>query len=213
MAGTIQPYIGKRVLETGAGIGNLTRILCPRREYYIAADIDAEYLAQLRARFQHRPKMEVRRCDLANPADFAPLAGTMDTVVCLNVLEHVEGEMASLRNIYGAFQPGGRAVILVPHGQSIYGSLDTALGHSAATLTTNSAEDGAGRISGGAHSGLQPGLAPGLVREWPPAERKTIGRFQLRLFDSLIWLWRRIDPIMPWPSTSIIAIGVRPDGV
>ena len=56
MADTIQPYIGKRVLETGAGIGNLTRILSPRRERYIAGDIDPEYLARLRARFQHRPE-------------------------------------------------------------------------------------------------------------------------------------------------------------
>src|SRR5580658_1533608 len=129
MAGVIQPYIGKRVLETGAGIGNLTRILCPRRERYIAGDIDAEYLARLRARFQHRPKMEVRHCDLSNPADFEALAGAVDSVVCLNVLEHVEDEMAGLRNIYTALRPGGRAIVLVPHDQEIFGSLDTALGH------------------------------------------------------------------------------------
>ena len=80
MAETIQPYIGKRVLEIGAGIGNLTRILSPRRERYIAGDIDPEYLARLHARFQHRPKMEVRRCDLSNPVDFEALAGAVDSV-------------------------------------------------------------------------------------------------------------------------------------
>ena len=214
MADTIQPYIGKRVLETGAGIGNLTRLLCPKRERYIAGDIDPEYLARLHARFQHRPKMEVRRCDLSNPADFESLAGAMDSVVCLNVLEHVEDEMASLRNIYRALQPGGRAVVLVPHGQEIFGSLDAALGH----YRRYSRDDLQRKME---QAGFRVERILDFNRVSRPAwyvngrllKRKTIGRFQLRLFDSLVWLWRRIDPIMPWPSTSIIAIGVRPDGV
>ena len=70
MADTIQPYVGQRVLEIGAGIGNLTRILVPRRKCYVAADIDAEHLARLHTRFQHRPNLEVRHCDLAEPGRF-----------------------------------------------------------------------------------------------------------------------------------------------
>lgn len=212
MADTIQPYIGKRVLETGAGIGNLTRILCPRRELYIAGDIDAEYLARLRARFQHRPKMEVRHCDLANPADFEPLAGSVDTVVCLNVLEHVEGEMASLHNIYAALKPGGRAIILVPHGQEIFGSLDTALGH----YRRYAREELQRKME---QAGFRVERILDFNRVSRPAwyvtgrllKRKTISRFQLRIFDSLVWLWRRIDSLLPWPPTSIIAIGVKND--
>jgi glycosyltransferase involved in cell wall biosynthesis len=213
MASVIQPYIGKRVLEAGAGIGNLTRILCPRRERYIAADIDAEHLARLRARFQHRPRIEVRHCDLSNPVDFEPLTGTMDSVVCLNVLEHVEGEMASLRNIYTALQPGGRAIILVPQGQDIFGTLDTALGHfrrySREELQQKMELAGFrverildfNRIS-----------RPGWYVTGRLLKRTTISRFQLRIFDRLVWLWRRIDNMLPWPSTSIIAIGVKERG-
>src|ERR1039457_5955447 len=159
MADAIQPYIGKRVLETGAGIGNLTRILCPRRERYIAGDIDPEYLARLRARFQHRPKMEVRHCDLSNPVDFEPLAGAVDSVVCLNVLEHVEDEMAGLR---------------------VERILDF-------TRIARPAWYVNGRL----------------------LKRKTIGRFQLRVFDSLVWLWRRIDRRLPWAPTPLIAIAVK----
>ncbi|MGO4883600.1 MAG: glycosyltransferase [Bryobacteraceae bacterium] len=210
MAKTIEPYIGTRVLETGAGIGNLTRMLCPRRERYIAGDIDPEYLAQLRARFQHRPKMEVRHCDLANPADFEPLAGAVDSVVCLNVLEHVEAEMTSLRNIHSALQPGGRAIILVPHDQRIFGSLDTALGHfrrySHAELRQRMEQAGFrverildfNRIS-----------RPAWYVNGRLLKRTTISRFQLGVFDRMVWLWRRIDGLLPWPPTSIIAIGVK----
>jgi SAM-dependent methyltransferase len=210
MAGTIQPYIGKRVLETGAGIGNLTTILCPRRERYIAGDIDAEYLALLRARFQHRPQVEVRHCDLANPADFEPLAGAVDSVVCLNVLEHVEDEMASLHNIYAALRPGGRAIVLVPQGQEIFGSLDTALGH----FRRYSRQDLQRKME---QTGFRVERILDFNRISRPAwyvtgrllKRTTISRFQLRIFDSLVWLWRRIDPLLPWPPTSLIAIAVK----
>jgi hypothetical protein len=40
-------------------------------------------------------------------------------------------------------------------------------------------------------------------------KRTNLGRFQLKLFDSLVFVWRRIDHWLPWPPTSIIGIGVR----
>ncbi len=42
-------------------------------------------------------------------------------------------------------------------------------------------------------------------------KRRTFSRFQLSVFDRLVPLWRRIDPMLPWPPTSIIGIGVRDD--
>jgi hypothetical protein len=129
MADTIKPYAGSRILEIGAGIGNLTRHLVPGCERYFATDIDAEHLARLRARFTHRPCLHVRHCNLAEPGDFADIEGAVDTVICLNVLEHVEDDRGGLANIHRALAPGGRAVILVPEGMSVYGTLDEALGH------------------------------------------------------------------------------------
>jgi len=210
LADALQPHIGQRVLETGAGIGNLTRILSPRRELYIAGDIDPEYLARLRARFQHRPNMEVRHCDLSHAADFEELAGAVDSVVCVNVLEHIEDEMAGLRNIYTALRPGGRAIVLVPHGQGVYGSLDKALGH----FRRYSREELQRKME---LAGFRVERIVDFNRISYPAwyvtgrvlGRKTISRFQLRIFDSLVWLWRRIDRLLPWPPTSIIAIGVK----
>jgi len=212
MADAIRPYIGQRVLETGAGIGNLTHILCTRRERYIAGDIDPEYLARLRARFQHRPKMEVRHCDLSNAADFVPLAGAVDSVVCLNVLEHIEDDMAGLRNIYTALQPGGRAIILVPYGAGVFGSLDTALGH----FRRYSREELQRKME---QAGFRVERILNFNRISLPAwyvngrllRRKTIGRVQLGVFDRLVWLWRRIDRLLPWSPTSIIAIAVKSD--
>ena len=40
-------------------------------------------------------------------------------------------------------------------------------------------------------------------------KRRTISRLQLRNFDRMVWLWRRVDGYLPWPQTSIIGIGRR----
>ena len=210
MGETIRPYVGERVLEIGAGIGNLTRVLIPRVKCYVAADIDGEHMARLATRFQHRHNLHIRHCDLAEANDFAGLGG-MDTVVCLNVLEHIEDDMQGLRNIHSALAKDGRAIVLVPHGQEIFGTLDAALGHyrrySRDELKQKMEQAGFrverildfNRIS-----------RPGWYVSGRLLKRTTLGAVQMKVFDQLVWLWRRIDQHLPWAPTSIIAIAVRP---
>src|SRR6266481_1436686 len=211
MADTIRPYVGERVLEIGAGIGNLTRALVPRRKSYVATDIDSEHLARLATRFQHRPNMLIRYCDLARTSDFTDLSETMDSVICLNVLEHVEDDMQGLRNIHSVLKPGGRAIILVPHGQEIFGTLDVALGHfrrySHAELKGKMEQVGfrVERILDFNRISRPPWYVSGRI-----LKRTTLGSGQMKLFDRFVWLWRSIDAYLPWPPTSIIAIAVKP---
>jgi len=211
MADTIRPFVGKRVLEIGAGIGNLTRMLLPRRQRYVAADIDTEHLARLHTRFSQRPNLEVRHCDLADARDFEEFTGALDTIICLNVLEHVEDDMQGLRNMYAALKPGGHAIVLVPHGQEIFGTLDTALGH----YRRYAHEELRGKME---QAGFRVDQMLEFNRISRPAwyvtgrilKRTNISRFQLRIFDKFVWLWRRIDKSLPWPPCSIIGIGVKP---
>ena len=210
MADTIRPYVASRVMEIGAGIGNLTRVLVSGRKCYLATDIDPEHMARLTTRFHHRPNLRVAACDLSNPADFAPFAGQMDTVVCLNVLEHVEDDLLGLRSIASVLQPGGRAIILVPHGQEIFGTLDTALGH----YRRYSHDELRRKME---LNGFRVERILNFNRISRPAwyvsgrilKRKALGRMQLKTFDLFVPLWRRIDALLPWPPTSIIAIGVK----
>jgi len=211
MADTIRPYVGKRVLEIGAGMGNLTRQLVSGRLRYVATDIDQEHLARLRVRTQHRTNLSIHLCDAARPADFGAFAGQMDTVICLNVLEHIPEDLQALQNIHSVLMPGGRAIILVPQDQKIYGKMDEVLGHcrrySKQQLQARVEEAGFrleaildfNRIS-----------RPGWYINGKLLRRPTLGRRRLKLFDQLVWLWRRIDHRFPWPSVSIIAICVKP---
>ncbi|MCL6508452.1 MAG: class I SAM-dependent methyltransferase, partial [Bryobacteraceae bacterium] len=211
MAETVAPFLGRRVLEIGAGIGNLTRHLARRRERYIATDIDEEHLARLRTRLQHRPNLEIRRVDVTDPADFRELAGAVDTVVCLNVLEHIEDDLTGLKNLHGALVPGGRAIVLVPQGPEIYGTLDASLGHYRRYLRS---ELQARMTEAGFRLErlieFNRAARPGWYLNGRLLRRSTISPLQLRIFDRLVWLWKRVDPFLPWPPTSLIAIGLKP---
>ena len=212
MADTIRPYVGRRVLEIGAGIGNLSRCLAGRRELYVASDIDEEHLARLSTRLQHRPNFRAVTCDLSRAADFGELAGRFDSVICLNVLEHVEDDRAGLANIHTALMPGGRAIVLVPDGMEVYGELDRVLGHvrrySQTELEAKAREAGfeVERVFGFNHV-----TRPGWWFNGRVLKRRHFSRLQLALFDRLVWLWRRIDGLLPWRPTSLIAVLRKPD--
>ncbi len=211
MADTIGPYVGKRVLEIGAGMGNLSRQLIAGRRRYVATDLDREHMERLRVRLAHRPALETQIMDAADPQFFTDLREQMDTVVCLNVVEHIKDDLGALKNIHSALEPNGRAIILVPEGQSIYGSLDEALGHhlrySEELLHQRMTEAGFvveemlrfNRMS-----------RPGWWLNGKILNKTDISRFQLKNFDRLVWLWRRIDKFLPWRPVSIIAIGRKP---
>jgi SAM-dependent methyltransferase len=154
--------------------------------------------------------VQIRLVDLSQSENFKEFAGQLESIVCLNVLEHIEDDLAGLRNIHSALCPGGRAIVLVPQGQEIFGTLDAALGHyrrySEAELRDRMEQ-----------TGFQVEQVISFNRISRPAwyvsgkifKRTSLGRRQMRLFDRFVWLWRRIDPKLPWPSTSLIAIGVK----
>jgi len=200
------------VLELGAGIGNMTQHLARGRGSYMATDIDEEHLGRLGVRFRGRPNLSSRKVDLTAPDDFTDLRGKFDTVVCLNVVEHVKDDLMALRNIRSALQPGGRAIVLVPQDQGVYGTLDEVLGH----YRRYSAEQLKERMEA---AGLvverifefNRVTRPGWWWNGRILKRRSFGRWQLRLFDALVPLWRRLDNAIPWKGISVIAVGRVPD--
>jgi glycosyltransferase involved in cell wall biosynthesis len=208
MADTIRPYIGKRVLEIGAGMGNLTRLLLPGRKRYVATDIDREHLERLKNRLANRPHLETAELNAVEPEGQEAFRGQMDTVVCLNVLEHIQDAAGALRNIRSLLEDGGRAVILVPCGQSIYNSLDEELGHflrySEDQLRQRMTEAG---FEVETVLRFNRASRPGWWLNGTILKRRTISRLQLKNFDRLVWILRRVDSYLPWEQTSIIGIG------
>lgn len=212
MADAIKGYCGNRVLEIGSGIGNLTRRLVPRAQY-VASDINPLYLDVLRSLSSERPYMQASFCDVTDRGSFPPLEGGFDTVVCLNVIEHVESDTAALENIRNVLADGGRAIVLVPHKQWNFGTLDTVLGHyrrySKQSLTE--AAVNAGFIVRQVFEFNRIGT-PAWFLNGRILRRRTFGLFQIWLLDRLTPVFRVMDSILPFPGLSIVAVLERPVG-
>jgi SAM-dependent methyltransferase len=127
--GKLARHLGRRVLEVGCGIGTMTPFFLDR-EHVTCIDLLPEAAATTRRAFAGHPHLEVRVADIADPATPAALAGRrFDTIVCLNVLEHIAADGRALRHMRDLLQPGGKLLLFVPAGAYLYGHLDRALGH------------------------------------------------------------------------------------
>lgn len=203
----LRPYLGDRVLEIGAGIGTLTNQFIPR-ELYVASDINPHYLRYLDAYAVGKPYLRALKVDAADPHDFRDLQGEFDTALIVNVLEHVEAEQQTLRNLHSALLPGGRVVVLVPQHAGLMGSLDLALGHlrryDPARLGAALAEAGFSverifdfnRVS-----------VPGWWLNGRVLRRKRFSRVQLKALDTAMPVLSRLDRLWPWKGLSLIAVG------
>ena len=95
----------------------------------MATELNPRYLRILGNTFERHTRVEMMPLDLAD-FDPAPLwARHLDTIVCLNVLEHIEDDRGVLRRLHDSLAPGGRLLLLVPAHQWLFGSIDRAIDH------------------------------------------------------------------------------------
>jgi SAM-dependent methyltransferase len=137
LVGRFAHAVGKRVLEIGAGFGNLTRHFVekqpggPDRELVVASDVDPVAVEYLKGTFRDVPSVRVAsyRFPLAGSEREEIRALGIDTIVCCNVLEHIEDDASTLADMAAILSPGGRLVLLVPSLRWLYGALDEQLHH------------------------------------------------------------------------------------
>ena len=205
----VTPWVGQRVLEIGAGVGTMSALLVDR-ERLVLSDTNPQYLERLRARFQGQPQVHV--VPLRLPATDGDLqAERLDTIICLNVLEHVKDDELSLATMFQLLQPGGRLVLLVPSLPAIYGTLDRALGHfrryTPAELRRKYAAAGF-RMRHIEYFNLAG--VPGWWFTGRVLRRELIPTASLRWYDALVPLFR-LERLLPWRlCQSLIAVGERP---
>ena len=124
----LDSYVGDRVLEVGCGVGNFTRFLRDR-EHVVVTDNNEEYLARLRRVLDRIDNVRVCNVDWADPSLESLHGERFDTILCLNVLEHIENDDAALATFARLLEPGGRLVLQVPAMRALYGEIDRAIHH------------------------------------------------------------------------------------
>ena len=122
----IKPWLKGSVAEVGAGVGNFVGFFLKSQLTITAIDINPTYLQRLSRTHQ---KVTTFQFDLESSSVPTSLLNRFDTVVSLNVLEHLPNISRALKNISAMLKPGGLAIILVPTFNFAYSPLDKNLGH------------------------------------------------------------------------------------
>jgi SAM-dependent methyltransferase len=183
------------------------------RELLVLTDPDSAYRETLQSRFAGSPNVVVDRITLPDHSAGARFQHyQLDTVVALNVIEHIADDVEALRSMAAMLQPGGRAVVLVPAFQRLYGSLDRELGHVRRYTRTNLSQrmsEAGFRVERTFYFNLV-----GMIGWWVNARLRKVPRIpteQLGYFDTLVPILR-LEDLVPLPfGQSVIAIGAIGD--
>lgn len=124
-----RPYLRGRVLELGAGTGNLSRYLLSEAiDELVLVEPATNLVPRLRERFSHDPRVVLKSGSLEQALPDL-LGSPLHVVVSVNVLEHIPDDVAVLRSLRQALRPDGTALVLVPALPVLYGPADRNFGH------------------------------------------------------------------------------------
>jgi SAM-dependent methyltransferase len=124
---TVRPYCGRTVLELGPGMGHFAAELdALGLDRLVLADTEAYALSRLRERYAGRDDVDVVELTVPGPVE---IGEPVDTVVAMNVIEHIDDDVAAMRDLAAMLVAGGRLVVWVPGYPALYGDFDRKVGH------------------------------------------------------------------------------------
>jgi phospholipid N-methyltransferase len=126
----LEEYIGNNILEIGGGIGNFSKLLSNRNKL-VVIDVLQEATDVLRDLFKGKTNIEILQADICNRKIISLLKQQQfDTIICLNVLEHIENDFEALSIMHELLtQTQGYLLLLIPAYQFLYGTSDVLVGH------------------------------------------------------------------------------------
>ena len=216
MFDTIRPFCKGHVLEVGSGIGNISRLFLEHHIPLTASDLRAEYCTILRRQFGNDPYLRgIASVDLAVPdfkEQYKDMLQQFDTVVSLNVIEHIREDAQAIAYCTELLKPGGTLIILVPAFQVLYNLFDDELGHYVRYTDESMSAlfDSAGLEVTDQQYFNAVGILGWMVNG-SIFRKKLIPRKQLQLFDKLVPVIKIIDAITFHKiGLSVITVGRKP---
>jgi glycosyltransferase involved in cell wall biosynthesis len=204
MASIVQPFVGQRVLEIQAGVGNMSIHLMPRAVYW-TTDINPHCVDYLVSMSTTRPYMHVMQ---TNPSigETYPSGQVFDTVLYLNPPGREIEDIGTLRNMWRVLDPGGRAIVTVPRlsrQHAAHNEADQPRRHAERRLIDNS-----GRAGFRVEQVIRMNRCVfwGWWLKQRILRRRKSGVFQIRLLDLLTHILPYFDPWVPVRALSAIAV-------
>ena len=119
----IKKFIGKKILEVGAGIGSFTKIYIKEKLYITLTDIDNFNYETLKKKFSSQKNVKVEN-KLIEEFD-----ETFDTIFYISVLEHIENDKKEINHAIEKLEDKGHLIICVPAHNYMYSNFDKEIGH------------------------------------------------------------------------------------
>jgi SAM-dependent methyltransferase len=203
-----RPHLGSSILEVGCGTGTYTTLFGRTGARVLAMDLEDAFVQAARSTTSAMPNVEVRQGDVTT----AVWDRDFDTVVMLDVLEHLDDDRAMLQRLHHAMRPGGRILLKVPAFAWLHGSLDDAVGHRRRydRRTLERVLEQAGFSA--ARTWYFNALAiPGWWLNGSVLRRPTPPAAQLELLDRLVPIFRAVDRVTrPVVGLSLFGVAQKP---
>lgn len=211
MYDSVEPWLGKRVAELGVGRGNISQFIRGNREALLT-DYRPDYVDHLKQRWPELPSVRIAKLDMEKTEDYALLREfAPESVVFLNVLEHIEDDRAVLDRLFQEVPVGCRIVVLVPYNMKLYSEFDKVLGH----FRRYGEWELEGKMrEAGFEVEKQFFFNKVGVLAWyllnTVGGQKTLRGWQLWLYGKLTPVFRLLDRLLPMSGLSTVVVGRKP---
>jgi len=131
LAATMEPYLGKDIVEVGAGVGSFSKLLRSTKPATLTLLEPAKRMYDLLVKNVKSNKKTIVKgySDYLKGVEEKLKKNQPDTFVYINVFEHIEDDVAELKRIKNILQKDGHAIIFVPAMQVLYSEFDKSIGH------------------------------------------------------------------------------------
>jgi len=206
---SVKPYLGKRILELGSGIGNLS-VWLPVNELLVLSEVEQHFIQHL----QELPslkneKTKIIQMDLSKSMADQVKQFNVDTIVSFNVMEHIENDFQSfqdqIRVLKESKAVGDKSlVVFAPALNFAFGSLDRIFLHFR--------RYDAGMVES-IFKRIDPKLKlethyfnvltlPAWIIQGKVFKKKSIGAISIKVLEYIIPLWKPID----WFLTRVLRL-------
>lgn len=127
----LSPGLKGEIMEIGSGLGTYSQLIIEKfpESQITLTDISSNYVENLKKKFS-QSKISVHNLDLNEKTNFEKIGyGKFDSIIAINVLEHVEHDNFALDHLYNMLRNDGNLIILVPANKFLYNIIDKSIGH------------------------------------------------------------------------------------